>query len=222
MNTLNDNRRIFATVTRNGIAVLFAAWLCGGQNILKKDLEYITGLTDKPVADALRILQAENFLHHTREGWTLTRGGLQMFLAEPTRNISESINSNNSESFNTDQEIEEDQHTTINTISDSEYFRLADLSEALDNAKITDPTKSEIMRKPGLTGLHVIRLEKIKKAEVEISQLTERPLYYTPGLLIAALRALPDNPDIPHEFKIKYGCDTAALLLDDGETELPY
>lgn len=192
MNALNDNRRIFATVTRNGIAVLFAAWLQGGTNILKKDLEYITGLTDKPVAEALRILQAENFIYHTRQGWSLTRGGLQMFLPEPTRKYSESLISIK-DSINTEYKLIESTNT-----SDSEIFRVAELGKALDSAGIANPARSLIMDIPGLTADHVTRWEKIKRQEIDaVQKAGKTEAYYSPGLLIAHLKSLPENPPMP-------------------------
>lgn len=193
MHDLNTTRRIYATVTRNGIACLFALWLRGGMNVLQKDIEYITGLTDKPIAAALRVLQAEGYIYRNRTGISLTRGGLQMFLipAEiPSRRISDSLTSSINESINP--QINED-----TTTSESEKFRLDAVTAALTAAGIGEPARSELAEIPGLTADHISRWEKIKRAEIETAQSTGKKAYYSPGLLIATIRALPDNPPLP-------------------------
>lgn len=181
----NDQRRTYAAITRNGIAVLFACWLMGGANLLKKEIEFVTGLTDKPTADALGILAAEGYILHSKTGWSLTSGGRQMILSPETRNNSESISSINTESLETLLIMEN------NTNSESEIFRVADLKKALQAAKIGEPTLSSLLQLPGLTGLIVERWEAIKKGEFGDS--------YRPGALVNALRSLPGNPDVPDD-----------------------
>lgn len=186
----NTQRRTFATITRNGIAVLFACWLMGGTNLLKKEVEFVTGLTDKTTADALTILSAEGYIIHSKTGWSLTRGGRQMILAAgdagdtETRNFSDPIS--NESVLNNHKDHEES-----NTNSDSEKFRVANLYEALTNAKIGEPERSRLMAKPGLTALHITQWAKIKQAETGEN--------YKPGLLVWVLRGLGDNPPLPDD-----------------------
>lgn len=184
MQRFNEQRRVFATVTKNGIAVLFAMWLMGGSNLLKKEIEFVCHMTDKTSADAMEILQAEGYIVHGKTGWTLTEGGQQMILAG-SRNNSESI------IINRDL-IPLTLEITNNSINESEKFRVAELEKALDEAGIAEPTRSELTQIPGLTALHVTRWEKIKKREIGEAD-------YKPGLLVWALRSLPDNPPIPDE-----------------------
>jgi hypothetical protein len=194
-------RRIFTNLKPAGVSVLFAMLFMGGANITGKRLQFVTGYTDKPVSSALQILHAEGFVQPGKTGWSLTDFGRQLPLPETwSRRISDSISIK--ESFK-----ESDKNTDLILIGESENLRLPEveteidetLADALENEKVGEPTKSEIMKKVGLTGLHVIRWAKIKRAEVKRKQATDPKAYYSTGLLINALRALPDHPPLPDD-----------------------
>lgn len=173
-------RRFCSIITRNGVAVMFAMWLMGGQNLKNKEIAKVAGLTDKPTAAALDILNEEGVvIRHNVTGWSLTAYGFDIVKTgnAASRRISDSLVVE--ESLINDHDS--DQNLLLTT-TESENLRLDELKQALDNEKIISPYREQLAGIPWLTSEHVIRWALIKKYETGEN--------YTPRLLFFVLRQI--------------------------------